>query len=101
MDLKQYKKFLDDVRSGKIKKVDALDFQGYWWTGEVTILLIDSDEVNISFDDWISPFDEFIPIASGKLAPRNSQAKGGRLAGGVQGVPLFKGQLVSRAKKKK
>jgi len=86
---KEYLKFLDDIRSGKVKEVDALDFQGYWWTSKVTILLVNNDEVNISFDQWIPPFDEFIPISSGKLAPLKSKAKGGRIAGGVKGEPLY------------
>jgi len=99
-ELKEYEKFLDLIRSGRVKKVDALDFQGNWWTGEITMLLADIDEVNISFDEWRTPFDEFIPISSGKLAPRKSRAKGGKLAGPVPGVPLYKGRLKSKAKKK-
>lgn len=99
-ELKEYEKFLDNVRSGVVKKVDALDSQGDWWTGQVTILLTDSDEVNISFDEWRSVFDEFIPISSGKLAPRLSKAKGGKLKGGVPGAPLFPGKLKSKAKEK-
>jgi len=98
--LQDYEKFLDGIRSGRVRKVDALDYQGYWWTGEITILLVDSDEVNISFDEWLSPFDEFIPISSGKLAPKLSRAKGGKLSGGVPGVPLFPGKLKSKAKRK-
>lgn len=89
----KYRKFLDDIRRGKIKAVDALNFQGYWWTAKVTILLVNSDEVNISFDGWLATFDEFIPIASGKLAPLKSRAKGGREYRGVKGTPMYSDRL--------
>lgn len=92
---KEYVRFLDDIRSGKVKEVDALDFQGYWWTGKVTILLVNNDEVNIAFDQWLPLFDEFIPISSGKLAPLKSIAKGGRRSGGVKGEPLYPDKLAN------
>jgi len=91
----EYVEFLDKIRSGEVKEVDALDFQGYWWTAKVTILLANKDEVNISFDQWIPLFDEFIPISSGKLAPHKTKAKGGRMTGGVKGEPLYPDKLAN------
>jgi len=92
---KEYVEFLDGIRSGEVKEVDALDFQGYWWTAKVTILLANKDEVNIAFDQWMPLFDEFIPISSGKLAPLKSKAKGGRMSGGVKGEPLYPDKLAN------
>lgn len=65
-------------------EIDAQDAQGKWY--ESTVRMVKEGKVCIHFNGWASNWDEWVPVDSERLAPKNTHTTGPFIPSSWQGL---------------